>query len=184
MKRTAHTHEVTCPIPLELSDRSVIAALHRHENVLKLQPLISSYNEIESDDGSESDPFFGELSSPIKIYKATEFVTIIPGIGQLGKYPTHLLVSFQDAPDGLRSRAIAAAGVVVRATYSVRRAPENSPESNDDGTDGVDHSGWTLTEKIVVECPSWLMPLVKGNMEGAHKNLCRDLLESLGNLDS
>jgi hypothetical protein len=165
MPRTTHTYNVNCAIPQNLSDTSVIGGLHAHENLLTLQPLVSSYHEIASTNDPEPDPYFNISGSPIKTYEVTERVIIIPAIGKWGTYPVTIILDFQNVEGGLKSRALAS-GVVVRATYTVNQSDAS-------------YSSLILAESVTVECASWLMPFVKRSMEGAHKDLCRKFLERI-----
>jgi hypothetical protein len=177
MTRTTHTFNVSYPIPHNLSTTSVINALHYHDNLLTLQPLVTSYDEISSTNYSELDPYFDIPGSLIKSYEVTERIILIPGIGEWGKYPITIVADFQNMTDGIKTRAIASAGVVVRATFIVHQSNRNYLKGSSDDMLAIAHSGSILSENITVECSSWLMPFVKQSMEGAHKDLCRNLLE-------
>jgi hypothetical protein len=177
MTRTTYTFNVSYPIPHKLSTSSVIAALHRHENLLTLQPLVTSYDEIPSPNVSELDPYFDTPGSPVKAYVVTERIVIVPGIGELGKYSTTIVTNFQNITNGLKTSAVASAGVVVRATYIVQQSGRNISRSGNDDMETIGYRGVSLSEKVTAECSSWLMPFVKHSMEGAHKDLCRNLLE-------
>jgi len=98
-------------------------------------------------------------------YAISEGVIIIPGIGNWGKYWLSFPAHFQDTERGIKSRADASAGVVVWAEYMVVERPGGK--------------GWDLVEEVRVECAKMLMPFVKNSMEGAHKNICRDLCKKI-----
>ena len=178
MPRTAHTYNNSCPIPQNLSNTSVIAALHRHENLFTLQPLVSSYREISSTSDSDPDPFFDASGSPIKTYEVTENVVIVPGIGKWGTHAITIILYFQDVADGVKSSAVAT-GVVVRSTFTVNKSDESSLVRSDDDMETSSHSSSTLSESSTVECSSLLMPFVKWSMERSHQHICRKLLERI-----
>ncbi|RDW60536.1 hypothetical protein BP6252_11919 [Coleophoma cylindrospora] len=178
MPRTNHTLSVSCPIPSTLTPTDIIAALHNHTNLVTLQPLVVSYDEVTSTHEYEPDPYFDPSSSPIRAYEIVESVIVIPGVGNWGRYPVKVICQFQNTEDGVKSRAVASAGVVLRATYHVHRSPSSSDDNEIRGY--LDNaSEWTLTEEATVECSNWLMPFVKQSMEGAHKDICQHLLNKI-----
>jgi hypothetical protein len=179
MTRGIHTFKVDCPIPSNISATSVITALHCHENLLTLQPQLSSYSEISSTQVPDFDEYFDKLSGQVKVYKAIERITLLPGIGDMGKYSTTIVVSFQDAADGLRSRAVAPAGIIVTSTYIVHRIKSKSAIFDTHDEDKTGHDNWTLSQNVILECPSWLMPFVKQNMEGAQRYMCQNLIKKI-----
>ncbi|KAL7941901.1 hypothetical protein V8C42DRAFT_334034 [Trichoderma barbatum] len=174
--RTAHTYNVQCRIPPDISASDVINTLHCPENLLTRQPQISSYNKINSNEASDFDSYFDKFDYPLRVYKATEKVTIVPGIGDWGKYPTSLIVTFQDTADGLKSRAVASAGVVVTATYAVKQIHRQDPVNDTNDRDMRGDGNWMLTQSVALECSDWLMPFVKQNMEIAQRNMCQNLV--------
>ncbi|KAL7915524.1 hypothetical protein GGI35DRAFT_183651 [Trichoderma velutinum] len=177
MARVTHIYNAECPIPSNVSANNVINVLHLHENLLTVQPQLSSYRELSSTEASDFDTYFDDPDCPVKVYEATEKITILPGIGDWGKYPTIIVVTFQNTIDGLKSRAVASAGVVVTATYRVNKANKQSSTCDADGGDSVGDGNWMLFQDVVLECSSWLMPFVKQNMEGAQRDMCQNLVK-------
>ncbi|KAL7933856.1 hypothetical protein V8C35DRAFT_302600 [Trichoderma chlorosporum] len=177
MTRTSHTYNANCPIPADLQANNVINVLHFHENLLTLQPQIASYSEVGPSEASGFDAYFDRNGSQVKVYEAIEKVTILPGIGDWGKYPTSIIVSFQNTADGLKSRAVAPAGVVVTATYAVQKRTKQDSMSDTDDGNNMASSDWVLCQNVVLECSSWLMPFVKQNMEGAQRCMCQGMVK-------
>ncbi|KAL7952935.1 hypothetical protein V8C34DRAFT_298200 [Trichoderma compactum] len=177
MARATHIYNAEYPIPSIVSTNNVIDVLHVHENLLKVQPQLASFSEISSPEASDFDTYFGNLDYPVKVYKAIEKIMIIPGIGDWGKYSTTIIVTFQNTTDGLKSRAVASAGVVVTATYTVNKVNKQSSMYDTNDGDSVGDGNWILSQSVVLECSSWLMPFVKQNMEGAQRNMCQSLVK-------
>lgn len=126
-----------------------------------------------------ADPYFSPPTetTPIKTYEVTEGVIIIPGIGEWGKKYITFPARFQDTESGLKTRADASAGVVVRAEWRVQAGGADG-EVDGEG-EGVGYADWVLVEDVTVECSWWLMPFVKRSMEGAHRDICRKLVEKV-----
>ncbi|KAL6831509.1 hypothetical protein J3E69DRAFT_329598 [Trichoderma sp. SZMC 28015] len=177
MARATHIYNAEYPIPSNVSTNDVIDVLHFHGNLLTVQPQLASYSEISSTEASDFDTYFDNLDYPVKVYKAIEKIMIIPGIGDWGKYPTTIIVTFQNTIDGLKSRAVASAGVVVTATYTINKANKQGSKCDTNDGDSLGDDSWILSQNVVLECSSWLMPFVKQNMEGAQRNMCQNLVK-------
>jgi len=115
--------------------------------------------------------------SPLKSYEVTEVVTIIPGIGDYGKKTIKFFSHFQDTATGVRTRADASMGIVLHAEYRVQ--PGGADGEVDGEGEGIGYADWVLAEEVTVECSWWLMPLVKGNVYKAHRDMVRKLVEQV-----
>jgi hypothetical protein len=180
MSRSSHTFKVAVLIPDSLAPADIISALHIHSNCLTLQALTTGHKEIPTTDTAVlADPYFSPAdSSSIKTYEVTEGIIIIPGIGDWGKKYITFPARFQNTPSGLKTRADAAAGVVVRAEYSVQ--PGGADAEVEGEGEGIGYAEWVLVEVATVECAWWLMPFVKRSMEEAHRDICRKLVTKVG----
>ncbi|BDD55780.1 hypothetical protein MPDQ_007356 [Monascus purpureus] len=216
MSRASHSLTITTPIPPTLPPARVISALHNHTAILSLQALTTDYKDIPlsqlaAAEITQADAYFQPVysidpttsSNNLKQYLATEAIPIIPGAGDWAKISLSFLVWFQDTQSGVRTRADAPAGVVVRAEYTVQTrqsqdqdlgvglgssgaSSNNNANNNDSETTGdhyanasSDSSEWVLVENVSVECNWFLMPFVKRQMERAHRDICRRVIETL-----
>jgi hypothetical protein len=180
MPRSSHTFKVAVLIPDPLTPADIISALHIHSNCLTLQALTTGHKEIPTTNAAVlADPYFSPSAdtSSIKTYEVTEGVIIIPGVGDWGKKFITFPANFQNTLSGLKTRADAPAGVVVRAEYNVQ--PGGADAEVDGEGQGIGYAEWVLVEVATVECAWWLMPFVKGSMEGAHRDICRKLVAKL-----
>ncbi|KAF2816882.1 uncharacterized protein BDZ99DRAFT_456687 [Mytilinidion resinicola] len=181
MSRSSHTLHVAALIPANISPSDIIATLHNHTNCLTVQSLTCGHQEVPAHDDVQSDPYFAPTSSappaPLKSYEVTEVVTIVPGIGDWGKKTIKFFSHFQDTATGLRTRADASMGVVLHAEYRVQ--PGGADGEVDGEGEGIGYAEWVLAEEVTVECSWWLMPLVKGNVYKAHRDMVRKLVEQV-----
>ncbi|KAI0470487.1 hypothetical protein GGR56DRAFT_660559 [Xylariaceae sp. FL0804] len=173
-----HLH-IAVSIPAHLTPPDIIAALHDHTNVLTLQALATGHTKAPSTSPATlSDPYWhsSDQSPPIDTYHVTECITFVPGVGDWAKKHITFPSCFQDTPRGLKTRADAS-GVVVRAEFSVVRGGAGA-EVDGEGM-GIGDAEWVLVEDVELSCSWWLMPFVKGKMEGAHRDICRRLVEKV-----
>jgi len=180
MSRTSHTLHVAALIPAAISPSEIIANLHNHNNCLTVQSLTCGHQEIAPDETVLADPYFAPTSSapsPLRTYEVTEVVTIIPGIGDYGKKTIKFFSHFQDTATGVRTRADASMGIVLHAEYRVQ--PGGADGEVDGEGEGIGYADWVLAEEVTVECSWWLMPLVKGNVHKAHRDMVRKLVEQV-----
>jgi hypothetical protein len=156
----------------------VIAALHDHETALTLQALTCGHEKAPSTAPStlKDTYWFPPDQYPITTYNVTECITLFPGIGQYGKKYITFPSCFQDTRQGIKTRADAAAGVILRAEFRVVANGELGSEVEGEGM-GVGDAQWVLVEDVEVSCAWWLMPFVKGKMEEAHQDVCRKVIE-------
>jgi hypothetical protein len=170
-----HNLHVASPIPRSLSPSSVIAALHDHTTVLTLQALTCGHEKAPDTSPStlKDTYWYPPDQYPVSTYLVTEAITILPGIGERGKKYITFPSCIQDTKHGIKTRADAAAGIIVRAEF---RVMENREEVEGEG-EGVGDAEWLLVEDVEVSCAWWLMPFVRGKMESAHRGICRKVVE-------
>lgn len=178
-----HNLHVAHGIPPHLSPSHVIAALHDHETALTLQALTCGHKLAPSTapETLKDTYWYPPDQYPIATYLVTEAITIIPGIGERGKKYITFPSCFQDTRRGIKTRADAAAGIIVRAEFRVIENGETGSEVEGEGM-GVGDAQWVLVEDVEVTCPWWLMPFVKGKLEEAHQDLCRKVIEKVEKL--
>ncbi|KNG51778.1 hypothetical protein DDE82_008485 [Stemphylium lycopersici] len=172
-----HNLHVASRIPRHMSPTDVIAALHDHETALTLQALTCGHEKAPSTaPGTLKDTYWYPPDQyPITTYHVTECITWFPGIGSYGKKYIKFPSCFQDTRQGIKTRADAAAGVIVRAEFRVVANGEAGSEVEGEGM-GVGDAQWILVEDVEVTCSWWLMPFVKGKMEEAHRDVCDKII--------
>ncbi len=166
---------VSVPIPADLTQNDIISALHDHNNVLTLQAFTTGHTlDNSTDPDTLNDPYWNPINtSPITTYTVTECVPIIPDIGNLGKKCLTFPSSFQDTEQGIKTRADAPAGIIVRAEFQVASASDAGSDS--EVTKRAD-GAWALVENVELTENALLMPFVKTKMEDAHKDICQKLV--------
>ncbi|KAF2834296.1 hypothetical protein M501DRAFT_944432 [Patellaria atrata CBS 101060] len=179
MFETAHTIRFRHPLPRNVSPASAIATLHHHQNLIQSQALTTTMTNLGPSPELvyDEDPYFSAPStapyaSVIETWEIKEVVTIIPGIGDWGKRTLLLEVVFQDLAESVRSRATAPGGVTVWAEYRVEKRGSGGAEAAQGEIEA-----WDIAEEVKVECGALVMPFVKRQMEGAHKDMCRKLCD-------
>jgi hypothetical protein len=182
MSRSSHTLHVAALIPASLSPSDIIASLHNHNNCLSVQSLTCGHKEVPTPDPSVlADAYFAPTLSapaaPLKSYEVTETITVVPGMGNWGKKTITFYSHFQDTATGVRTRADASMGVVLHAEYRVQ--PGGADGEVEGEGEGIGYADWVLAEEVTVECSWWLMPLVKGNVHKAHRDMVRKLVEQV-----
>lgn len=197
--RKQHKLVVRTPLPRYLPPQEVVNALRTYIPVIKHQPLVTRYERATALPECASDPFFhggspienpGVDHNPADSYNDGAFVTfrvferinLIPGVASK---EINFPATFQDVPGGVRCRADAPGGVTLWIEYKVRPKPQklDDPASSAAGPDWeaeVDRRrGFELVEWVTVETSSLLMPFVARSMEGAHKDICRKVVDEV-----
>jgi hypothetical protein len=179
MSSKHHLH-VAHQVPAHIHPSEVVAALHDHETALTLQALTCGHKKAPSTSPStlKDTYWFPPDQYPVTTYHVTECITWCPGIGELGKKYLTFPSCFQDTRQGIKTRADAAAGIIVRAEFRVVENGEVGSEIEGEGM-GVGDAKWVLVEDVEVSCSWWLMPFVKGKMEEAHRDVCRKVIEKV-----
>jgi len=177
MSAKHHLH-IAASIPLHLTPGEVIAALQDHNTTLSLQALTTGHEKLPktAPETLKDTYWFPTDLNPVHTYSVTECVTILPGVGQMGRKNITFPSCFQNIPSGVKSRADVS-GVTVRAEYRVIRG---GMESEIDGEgQGIGDAEWVLVEDAEVSCSWGMMPFVKGKMELAHRDICRKVIEKV-----
>jgi hypothetical protein len=177
---TKHSLHVSALIPSHIEPSVVIAALHDHNTCLTLQALTTGHKKLPNTAiETRKDPYwFPPDLHPITTYEVTECVTFMPGVGDWGKRYLTFPSCFQNTNTGLKTHADAPAGVVVRAEFRVVQGGAGDGEVDGEGQ-GVGYADWVLVEDVEVTCSWWMMPFVRRNMEGAHRDICNKVIEKV-----
>lgn len=173
-----HSLTIRVPLPSILPAEAVIATLQSQSPVIRHQPLITRFEKVPvALDKIVNDEFFLESGFKIASYKIYEKVTVVPGVKTEISFPATL----QNIPNGLRSRADAPGGVRVWSEWLVLPRPaERWPgEHSSSKLGGYVEGDYDLVETTHVETSRMLMPLVKGQMESAHRGMVQKMLDEV-----
>ncbi|KAL0936544.1 uncharacterized protein CTRU02_208759 [Colletotrichum truncatum] len=173
-----HSLTIRVPLPSMLPAEAVIETLQSQSPVIRHQPLITRFEKVPVLlDSIVDDEFFLETGLKIASYKVYEKVTVVPGVKTEISFPAIL----QNIPNGLRSRASAPGGVRVWSEWLVVPRPaERWPGEHSSGKlVGYVEGDYDLVETTRVETSRMLMPLVKGQMESAHRDMVRKMLDEV-----
>lgn len=178
MTLAKHNYHTATAIPPNLAPDDIIAALHDHNTCLTLQALTTGHEKLPSTDAeTQKDTFwYPPDRNPIHAYSVTEVIQWMPGV-QWGRYNLTFPSCFQNTPHGLKTRADAS-GVVLRAEFRVIKGSSSGGEVDGEG-EGLGDVEWVLAEHVEVQCSWWMMPFVRGKMEGAHRDICRKVVEKV-----
>jgi hypothetical protein len=128
-------------------------------------------------DALADDAFFNP-GEPISAFQIHEVTNLAPGLTKDVTYPAY----FQPVANGLRCRADGAAGTRTWMGFSVR--PRRSPASPQDTVSTpstvADPEEYELSEDLLVEANSLLMPTVIQNTLDAHRGLCTRIIAAAG----
>lgn len=179
MTLAKHNLHVAALIPSHLTPQDIISALHDHNTCLTLQALTTGHTKLPSTDPeTKKDTYwYPHDIRPITTYEVTECVTIVPGIGDMGKKFITFPSCFQDTPHGIKTRADTS-GVVLRAEFRVIQGGMDDGEVDGEGQ-GIGYADWVLVEDVEVQTSWYMMPFVRKAMEGAHRDICRKVIEKV-----
>lgn len=173
-----HYFHTAAAIPPHISPSTVIAALHDHNTCLNLQALTQGHEKLlETNAETLKDTWWYPTDlNPVTTYIVTEVIKFLP-VGDWAKKYIKFPSCFQDTPTGVRTRADAAAGVIVRAEFRVAKGGAAAEVEGEGG--GIGDAEWVLVEDVEVTCAWWLMPFVRGKMEQAHRGICSKVMEKV-----
>ncbi|KAF4451028.1 hypothetical protein F53441_5927 [Fusarium austroafricanum] len=185
--RSTQLLTISVPIPGTLPPSAVVAALQAVDPFVAHHRTVTSLEEVETDPADTADdPFFGPFDDSFRAFQLQELVTLAPGLGKTISYKA----VFQIIPDGLRSRAKAPVGVVVRAQWTVRqlhhdRSPSGpiSPAGSDSTASGstatAEGDEYELHEQVLLECNSLLMPFIAESCVAVHREICENFMATI-----
>ncbi|KAF2682887.1 hypothetical protein K458DRAFT_419134 [Lentithecium fluviatile CBS 122367] len=176
MTLAKHNYHTAAALPPSLTPEDIIAALHDHNTCLTLQALTTGHTKLPSTSAEvQKDTWWYPPDlNPITTYHVTETIQWLPGV-QWGRYAFTFPTCFQNTRHGLKTRADAS-GVLLRAEFRVIRGSMSEGEVDGEG-EGLGEVEWVLVEDVEVQCSWWMMPFVRGKMEGAHRDICRKVVE-------
>ncbi|KAK4198356.1 hypothetical protein QBC40DRAFT_298492 [Triangularia verruculosa] len=178
----AHTPTLTVitrvPIPARVDPNTVLARLQAYEPLIKTNPYLDRFEQRHLDVSEVvDDPFFLESGTKLQAFKVVDRVPVIPGLGAWGYKEVVIPCVMQCFDHGVRVRANAQAGVVVRSSYEVRRRGEVR-----DGPDlllgpGDEGGEWELVEIAGIDCSFLVKHFVKSKFSSAHQEILQKLVD-------
>ncbi|KAF4956871.1 hypothetical protein FSARC_11459 [Fusarium sarcochroum] len=182
MRTTQHL-TISIPIPGTLPPFAVVAALQTVTPFIAHHRTLTSYEEVAPDpEDTVNDPFFGPFDDTFRTFDLQELVSLAPGLGKTISYKA----VFQTIPDGLRSRALAPVGVVVRAQWTVRQLQRGraasgplSPASDSTASGSTvtaEGDEFELHEEVLLEANSLLMPFITESLLKVHREICENFM--------
>ncbi|KAK4459041.1 hypothetical protein QBC42DRAFT_308116 [Cladorrhinum samala] len=168
------------PIPAALDPSAVLQALQAYEPLIKGNPYLHRFEQRPVDINEiASDQFFREDGSKLQAFVVVDRVPIVPGLGSWATKEVSIPCVFQCFEHGVRVRAHAQAGVVVRSSYEVRRRGEvqGGPELL---LGPGDEGDYELVEVADVSCNALVKPFVKSRFVAGHLELLQKIVDSVG----
>ncbi|OQO05721.1 hypothetical protein B0A48_09814 [Cryoendolithus antarcticus] len=154
-KRTVYT-KIT-PLPRDVPRQLALDMLHSHEEVIKINPLVTGVRPINAPRDAASDEFFAQW------YEISEIITW--GFGMKKKIAFKGV--FHDLPNGLQTHTYAPMGVDLRNKWTVRGNQPGEPrEPRELGID-TPQEGLYLREDVEIVCNLALTGFVKKEMKAA-----------------
>lgn len=177
MSAKHHLH-TAARVPAHIPPNVVIGALHDHNTALSLQALTQGHKKLpRTAPLTLKDTYWYPTDlNPVTTYEVSEVIQLLPGANWARKVIT-FPSCFQDTPDGIRTRADAPGGIIVRAEFRVVRGGAAAEVEGEGG--GVGDAEWVLVEDVEVSCAWYMMPFVRGKMEEAHRGICAKVIEKV-----
>ncbi|KAK0741937.1 hypothetical protein B0T21DRAFT_282328 [Apiosordaria backusii] len=182
---TSATHTPTLsvitrvPIPSRVDPKAVLASLQAYEPLIKANPYVAHFEQRPLDVSEVvDDPFFLESGTKLQAFLVVDRVPVIPGLGTWGTKEVGIPCIMQCFEHGVRVRANAQAGVVVRSSYEVRRRGEVK-----DGPDLLlgpgDEGDWELVEIAGIDCNFFVKHFVKSKFSSAHQEILQRIVDGV-----
>ena len=162
------------PIPAKLPHNFFLERLRAYDPLIVANPFLKTYERRKVPlDELVNDPFFSDDGFNLRAYVVTDAIPIIPGVSWLKK-DVSIPCVFQGFHKGVRCRAQAQAGVMVRSSYEVRRLGEitEGPQLVRGPGDG----DYELVETASIDCSSFIKFFVKSNFSEAHKAILQSIV--------
>ena len=168
---------VATPIPLALHPGAVTAVLHAVTPVISQLGTFSRYGPMPVRPGVLADDSFFSPDRPVSAFQIHEVMNLAPGLTKDVVYPAY----FQQINNGLRCRADGAAGTRTWMEFSVRsrRNPISPVDTVSTPSTAAEMEEYELSEMLLVEANSLLMPTVIQSTLDAHRGLCNRLLHHI-----
>ncbi|KAI9171930.1 hypothetical protein HJFPF1_01421 [Paramyrothecium foliicola] len=168
---------VSIPIPLALPPAAVTAALHTVTSVIRQFHTISQFEAATVQPEIPTDDSFFNADDPLCAFRIYEVIHLAPGLTKDVTY----LAYFQPLSNGLRCRADGTAGTITWMEFCVRpRRLAGSPEGSTSTPSTVTEADeYELSEALLVEANSLMMPTVLQATMQSHTGLCNRILNEV-----
>ncbi|KAI2620694.1 hypothetical protein GGS26DRAFT_570604 [Hypomontagnella submonticulosa] len=175
-------YTVITPIPTFIPRQLAIDILHSHGEVIKVNPLVLDYKQIEAPRDAAADEYYSTW------YEINERIQYIPGMGRLGSGKISFNGCFHDLPWGLQTHIYAPMGVDLRNKYRIggNQPGIEPPEQQEIGLAalGAPKDGLYLREDIEIRCNITMMGMVKAQMKTASKDMVERIMKKAELLDA
>ncbi|KAI0396310.1 hypothetical protein F5Y17DRAFT_115236 [Xylariaceae sp. FL0594] len=183
--RTVETYTIVTPFPSYISRQLALEILHRHGEVIRLNPLVLDYKQVEAPRDAPADEYFSTW------YEITERVQFVPGMGRLGSGKISFKACFHDLPWGLQTHVYAPLNIDMLTKFSVggsqlgeeknpALSPPNVNEIIDRAALGIPKQGLYLREDIEIRCNIAMVSTVKKQMKKASEMMVARIITLAG----
>lgn len=149
------------PLPAYISREAAVESLHRHAEMIELNPLVIKYEQTKPPKNASADEYHCIW------YELTDKVHYLPG-GLLSGNVTYK-ACFHDLPAGLQTHVYAPAGLDIKEKWSVGgNMPGEPREPVELGLTGAPREGLYLREDVDMRCNMFMTSFVKGTLQKAH----------------
>ncbi|KAH6895134.1 hypothetical protein B0T10DRAFT_455408 [Thelonectria olida] len=177
--KTTKQYNYSVPLPANIPPTVVLSVMQSCIPFMTTSKTIISFTEQAPDPSvAADDPFFGPWDDSFRCFQCQEVISLAPRLSKTIEYQ----VLFKPTPDGVRTRAAAAAGVTIRSDYSVRPRPgPTSPAGSDSTGSSVTVVGdeYELNEDMSIEANSLLMQFVTGKALDAHQHIVNAIIDQI-----
>ena len=158
------------PLPATISRETAVAFLHKHEEMISLNPLVIRHTRTSAPPNAAPDETEGMVW-----YEITDEIQYIPGTPLKGE--VSYKAGFYDLPTGLQTHTFAPAGVDIQGKWTVGgNAPGEKREPIEIGIQKPS-DGLYLREEVDLKCNILMSNFVKRNLKKSHATLVDNLVK-------
>ena len=167
-KRSMMTH--FSPLPADISRRTAIAFLHKHHEMIEMNPLVIRWAESSPPSNATRDE-----TDNMTWYEMTDEIQYIPGTAVKGEVTYK--AGFYDLPQGLQTHTFAPGGVDIHGKWTVGgNAPGEEREPLELGLNKP-LDGLYIREDVDLRCNVFLANFVKRNLKKSHATVVERLIK-------
>jgi hypothetical protein len=145
----------------------VIETLHRHAEMIQLNPLVIDFRQCEPSRDAPTDEFYCTW------YELTDSIKYLPGISSKVSYKA----CFYDLPTGIQTHVYAPTGLDIQEKWSVAgNMPGEQRERVELGLIDALREGLYLREDVNMSCNTLTARFVRKTLERAHETLVERLI--------
>jgi len=163
---SSFTSTTTTPLPPPITPSRALHALHNHDLMIDLNPLVVSHRPLSS--SLPSDTKHASSGTVPSTYLITDKLPI-----PLWPTTVSYTASFEDTSSGLRTEVHAPMGLEISGEWEVYDGDATAEPPGGEG------GGLMLRETTTVRCNLLLMPYVRATMGKGHEELHRRFVERL-----